>query len=238
MSFYLGAYWGPRRESAERCAYRLARCLDAIAPYSPLIARWYNAREGVTGDAPPPEDWMHVPSRAETLAERLRQGINRGDGAEEPIADLGFSTHLWNLKQGGEGGASVSTSCGSWSEYAPPNNFLLDLPRPLEAAPELCQPDAAKALIQAVVTSWDPSWATWTSNRLAELQDPDLSGGKILGWATYFSTLPHLAEELPTGAKLERFGGGGLVTIGKDPADVPEELLLAVRDVLGEGALS
>lgn len=47
MSFYLGAYWGPRRETAGRCAHRLARCLACVRASDVRSSRCvFHARHG------------------------------------------------------------------------------------------------------------------------------------------------------------------------------------------------
>jgi hypothetical protein len=234
VSWYLGAYWGPRREAAEQCARRLRRCLDAIAPHGRLIGQWYHERDAVRTPSPRPENWTPVPLGEPELAELLARGINRGAGTEKPMLELGFQTGFWNLKDDEEGGAGISAHCGSWSEHAPPNNFLLDLPAP-EFAPELYQPHTARALMETVVECWQPDWATWTSRALRRAQRRgDAPPAKPLGWATYFSAPSELPSDLPPGSTSERLGTGWLITIGGDPGEVPVELLLAVRDALGE----
>lgn len=61
---------------------------------------------------------------------------------------------------------------------------------------------------------------------------------KPLGWATYFSPPPELRHELPTGADVQQLGRDSLITIGENPAEVPEHLLLAVCDALDERNLA
>ena len=106
-----------------------------------------------------------------------------------------------------------------------------------------------------MVECGQPDWATWTSHHLVEVQDEHVTGKssnwqalkpgdviptgveKPLGWATYFSTLPTHPGGLPSGVESHQLGAGWLLTIGENPADVPADLLLAVRDVLGEQVL-
>lgn len=237
MSFYLGAYWGPRREDDAECARRLGRCLEAIATYSPLFADWYDVRDGVTAAAPPPADWVIVPRSDDSLAKRLRRGVNRRDTTGEPVHELGFSLRLWNLKEREAGGGNLSVHCGGCSEHLL-NSFLLDLP-PRQIEPGVYQPPTARGLMEAVIDCWQPDWATWTSRALRRLQRrDDTAPAKPLGWATYFSARPGSAHDLPPGAALHALGRGWLLTIGDDPADVPADLVLAVRDSLGEQALA
>jgi hypothetical protein len=237
VSWYLGAYWGPRREAADECARRLRRCLEAISPHSRLIGQWYHEREGVRTPSPRPENWTLVSPHEAELAELVARGINRGGGDEDPMPELGFQIGFWNLQDDEEGGAGISVHCGSWSEHAPPNNFLLDLPSP-QIAPELYEAHTARALIETVVECWQPDWATWTSRALRRAQRRDgTPAAKPLGWATYFSASSGLPAEVPTGARFERLGPGWLLTIGDDPAEVPAELLLAVREALGENVV-
>ena len=47
IDLYLGAYWGPRQESARACASRLARCPAGFGATSPLLAAWYQERRDI-----------------------------------------------------------------------------------------------------------------------------------------------------------------------------------------------
>jgi len=193
----------------------------------------------VRRSSPQPENWMLVRPEETTLAQRLCDGANRSEDTRQPIAELGFMASFWNRKPDDEGGADVAATCGGWSRYTD-NSFMLNLPYP-EAAPQPFTATTARVLVGIVIQCWQPEWATWTSHDLADLQeDPEgpLGMVKTLGWATYFLAAPTPSSNtLPAGVKLERFESGALLTIGDDPAQVPEDLMLATRDALGEQVL-
>jgi len=230
MSFYLGAYWGPRRENAEACAKRLIRCLARVESVSELLGSWYHERADARAPSPRRENWEPAPRDELGLSALIERGATQDDWGN-PMPSLGFTTGFWNLRNNG-GSAGLSTICGGWTQRTP-NNFLLDLPEP-QYASQLYDPRTAEALIRVVIETWEPDWATWTSDALAQRQDPDLSGTRLLGWVTYFSKAPKPSTKLPPGVRLHELDSGLLITIGDDPAQVPEELVLATRDALGE----
>lgn len=94
MRLYVGAYWGPRRESADQCAHRLGECLGALGQYSPKIAEWYRERKGVKSPSPRPENWTLFQPRKDMLVELVRAGADRD---EAPDYESGFLTGFWNL---------------------------------------------------------------------------------------------------------------------------------------------
>lgn len=223
--FYLGAYWGPRREDPEQCADRLSRCLVGLASDSELLDAWFpkaNRRSKATG-AP-----VSVDSSA--LAALFRSGQNRRDADGSPIAELGLSVALWNgdFKRA----VGLSVKCGAWSPVVP-NSFVLSLPAADDGGSELYQPETARTMMRAVIASWEPEWATWTSHALREVQQPE-PGAPVLGWATYLSSGRAVAEVgLPQGVEVEPIGAGVLLTVGRSPAEVPTSLLLATRELVG-----
>lgn len=88
--FYLGAYWGSRREPLAECAVGLARFLSRLSEIDEALARWYR-RGARKADAKTP-----VRADAESLAKLLAEGINRRDFGGEAIEHLGFAIGLWN----------------------------------------------------------------------------------------------------------------------------------------------
>ncbi|MFY0570958.1 Imm52 family immunity protein [Archangium lansingense] len=50
--YYVGAYWGPRKETALECARRAEFFLHRLARCDPSFAQWYR------GDVEPPEDFQ------------------------------------------------------------------------------------------------------------------------------------------------------------------------------------
>jgi len=222
--FYLGAYWGPRKEAVASCADRLAACLSGLARASELVGTWYlkaNRKSEMT-KAP-------VSIEPEALATLLQAGQNRRDVDREPILELGFSVAMWNGDY--KRAVGMSVKCGAWSTVVP-NSFVLSLPSIDDGAAELYAPDVAQELIRSVVTAWEPEWATFTSHSLREAQQL-APGAPVLGWATYLASRDGVSEpQVPSGVSSEPLGAGVLVRVGQDPMQLSEPVLLAARGAL------
>lgn len=221
--FYLGAYWGPRRERVDQCARRLARCLAGLGRHSEILAAWCLKADRTSAMESP------VSMDEGELARLLRSGENRRDVNAAPIPELGFSAGLWNGDF--ERSVGLSTKCGAWSS-AVPNSFVLNLPPAEQGAIGLHEPETAKAILGVVIEAWEPEWATWTSHYLREVQDA-VVGTPVLGWATYLSFRMGIPDEgIPSDVEIEPLGPGVLVTIGESPRHVSESALLTTRSFL------
>lgn len=207
--FYLGAYWGPRRESAEACAEHLADCIARLGACSELFERWYEKT-----DRKAAAKRSSVPLDPGALRELILLGANRCDADGSPIEELGFSVGLWNGDR--EAPIGLSVNCGGWtSTPGVLNAFVLDLP-PLLPGPaaQLYGLDAARAIMRATVEAWEPDWATLTSYELAAALDPAPREPSV-GWITFFSDRRALPEDLPV-ALGERMPGRGTLLIATD----------------------
>lgn len=222
-AFYLGAYWGQRHESPEACGDRLAQCLTSLASHTDVVATWYLKanRKAEATQAPVSVD-------ADALTALLRLGQNRRDTDGTPIIELGFSAALWNGDL--EHAAGLMVQCGAWSPVVS-NRFVLDLPSDSDGVTELFLPETARDMLRAVINSWEPEWATWTSDALREVQKA-APGAPVFGWMTYLSSREVSDADVPAGVEVEPFGAGVLVTLGERPGDISESLLVASRDSL------
>jgi hypothetical protein len=228
-AFYIGAYWGSRPEPVGSCADRAAAFLASLSTIDPLLASWFE--KGTKGK---PASASVQPS-AEVLQRLLLAGrALRDDAARSVMSDLGFLVGLWN---GEDVQVGITVRCGA----APPteavgNSVAIQLPEAEGAGMALYRRDAALGLMRAVVSSWEPSSATFTSHRLRNAQGAK-PGGLVVGWATYLAAPYRLRiDRLPAGASAEPAGTGGtLITLGDSPTSVSEQLVMAVHDSLGDG---
>lgn len=222
-SAYVGAYWGSRRESVESCAGRLSRCMAGLAEADPALARWYRTARSRTAARTP------VPADAAGLADLLARGRNRRDDTGEAIEELGFSVGMWNRSRPEVGlRASVGKTSGV-------NAVVLRLPAPAEG-PQLYRGRTARAVMGAVAETWQPRWATWTTDPWREAQAADLPRGPVVGWLTYLGGVD--ASDIPVEVAAERLADGVLVASAPDHADVIVPQVLGVRQHLVDaGAL-
>jgi hypothetical protein len=223
---YMGAYWGPRPAPVDACAERLAKFMESLSDIDPLLASWFE-----TGYSLRSARAKKVEPQAGALRELLLASRARRDGAARSVMnDLGFRIGLWN---GNDTQVGLSATCGA----SPPttafgNRVVVNLPEAEGPALSLYQPRTGLAILKAIIAAWEPSWATWTSDRLRNAQQPK-PGQVVVGWATYVpSPSPFPGGNLPLGVAGETLGTGVLITIGDDPVSVPESSVLAVRDFL------
>ncbi|WP_408640304.1 Imm52 family immunity protein [Saccharomonospora cyanea] len=136
--FYVGAYWGPRVESANECARRLALCLSQLGVVHPALATWFRKGRSKSAASGNP-----VATSVDVLEAMLVGGRDRTDVDGRVISELGFSVSLWNKNPVP---VSFSTTCGaSPATSSVKNYFTLELPEPVGAAAELYDPGVARS---------------------------------------------------------------------------------------------
>jgi hypothetical protein len=88
MSYTVGAYWGPRKESRQDCASRISVFLHALTAQDAALSRWYR----LLGSRKEP--LRELPHDVDALLPLL--GVNRRDIGREIIVELGFDFTGWN----------------------------------------------------------------------------------------------------------------------------------------------
>lgn len=194
---YLGAYWGPRAEGRGDCTLRCIRFLNSIAAIDPVFQRWFkkgrNKREALAH--PVSTDLVSMEHELSAL------GNDREVG--------GFSVRLWN---GGSDDEAVAFSafCGE-SSIRLTNNCLLGFPRAGRAAGRFRQSQTHAALLSAVVTVWDPDWATISSHYVREQFVCSDGWNPAIGWLMYFSGRNDLSSVPPDAAHVHWTSDGGMI---------------------------
>lgn len=240
----VGAYWGPRAESVDEAADRLARLVTALAAIDPALSGW---RDGGRSKREALAQPTVTPDHAD-LVQRLLAGRNRQPDDNGVIESFGYAVHWWN---GGPDGdrpaAKLSLRVAGTSDIGS-NYVTLNFPD-RNSGPSLYMLETASEILRTLVTNFNPDWAVWTNSDLRNLQkepdSPTKDGrgyvlGKLLGhpagWAIYLGDTDPVkvdAALLPETAKLERSGAGTFVTVGNDPAAPPVRDVLRVRQAMG-----
>jgi Immunity protein 52 len=222
---YAGAYWAIRREDIEFCTDRMLKFLGALGRVHPLLGTWFKpaGRNVSAADRP-------VEQTPDAIRALLLAGRNRGDTDGAVIEQLGFSASLWN---GQETAAGLHVGCGMYSR-AVINAVVLDLPPADGLGLEIYSPRAASAVMRALAECWEPEWATLTSHELRRVQAaPPRS--PVVGWMTFLAAPRYVdVARLPQQASAENLAAGTLITIGSECTAVTGELVLAVRQALGD----
>lgn len=233
-SYYVGAYWGPRKESPRECAERTSTFLNLLAACDPFLSHWYkparSRKDALKHPLMPPD----VP----TLAEMFQRGVNREKGG--PVfEDLGFSFWFGN---GGSGADSVDLriKCGDYCG-ATPNSCILKLPRQGPNAERLLTAPMMAAVLRMMEVAWAPDWAVATSANFRDVLSEDGPTGTFVGWVTYLSRHRGTVPPLPAPVRIEPVENGSLVilTPARLTASDPEHVALArrVRELLARAGL-
>jgi hypothetical protein len=218
--FYVGAYWGPRAESAGECADRLASCLSQLGAVHATLATWFRKGKSKSAASGNP-----VATNSDALEALLVGGRSRTDFGGQVINELGFRTALWNRNPVP---VSFSTTCGaSPATSSVSNYFTLELPEASEASAELYDPEISRAIFYAIVEAWNPQWATFASYSMRAAQG-GIQGHPVGGWMTYISGEPRSSAAEISELSVQEFSNGTLVVAGADPLHVSDSQVAAI----------
>jgi hypothetical protein len=221
--YYVGAYWGPRKETALECARRAELFFHMLARCDPSFTQWYRAGRGFPRELP---GWpVHL--EVEAWEKLLLQGRLRNDVDKGVIEDLGFSQMVWNTKKEA---TYVSLRCGAYSPCGH-NSCLLEslslkgLQERLLRAPLLAE------VLTSMATAWDPDFAMASSSQMVELMEKD--GFEVrVGWLTYLSRRLGKLPPLPAPVRIEPVGTlGWLLVLSPERMTVsnPEHVAFTAR---------
>ena len=207
-TYYVGAYWASRKESAESCASRVERFLGALSRCDPSFAQWF--RQGRTRQAalkhPFPTDVESV------TAFFLRQSQKAGR-----LATQGWSADVWNGQSADEDSSALSLCCGATSPRLP-NFCLLEPPLEGPTAERLLRPPLLTQILRALVLAWNPEWGVATSHAFRDRLTDSAEAGTFVGPLTYFSRRRGVLPPLPPAVQLEPVEDlGTLVLLTPEP---------------------
>lgn len=144
-SYYLGAYWGNREESAAECGRRTAVLLRSLSGCDAVFACWFER-----GVSPPDALNRPVVPDPDALRTLFERGANRQDEKRSAMQELGFRISLWNGRRGDES-AGLSLLCGCYGSTARvwiPNSCVLDLPSQGPASDRVLRVGVLEAVLQ------------------------------------------------------------------------------------------
>ncbi|WP_434384707.1 Imm52 family immunity protein [Melittangium boletus] len=231
---YLGAYWGPRKETALECARRAEFFFHLLAECDPTFVQWYRGGRGFPRELP----GFPVSSAPEEWEKLFLRGVNRTDATKRVIEDLGFRENVWNAKKLR---TRVELHCGEYSLFGNGNTCLI---YPPEEGPErermLCAPLMA-GVLKSVALAWDPDFAMVSSTPMVDLIQKRPSEVRV-GWLTYLSRRQGRLPPLPTPVRIEPVGDlGWLLVLSEEAmtASDPEHVAFTarVRELLDRSGL-
>ncbi|ATB43862.1 hypothetical protein CYFUS_009343 [Cystobacter fuscus] len=232
--YYVGAYWGVRKETALECARRAELFFHMLARCDPSFVQWYRAGRGFPRELP----GHPVRTEVEALEKWLLQGRNRTDVGKHVIEDLGFSQMMWNAKKEA---TDLSIHCGGYSPWGGPNSCLLKVTRESPIRERLLSASVLTGVLTAMATAWDPDFAMAGSSEMVDLLEK--RGFEVrVGWLTYLSRRRGRLPPLPAPARIEPVGTlGWLLVLSPEPmtAGNPEHVAFTsrVRELLDRAGL-
>lgn len=226
-TYYAGAYWPARKESAEECARRALVFFNTMARSDDFFAHWFI----------PPRSRKHAPRPLElsvpALQELFAQGRTRNDEGGI-IDDLGYGLSCDNgmrpgKHQGDHCALTIQGGC-----YAEPisNVCVLSLPSTGPHREHVLTGPVLSSVLRAMAIAWEPDWAIATSHAHLEMSTKRPSAGAFVGWVMYFSNRRGSVPALPEPARVEPVEGRGtLVTLTQERFTVsnPDHVELASR---------
>ena len=197
-TFYIGAYWGSRRENVSEVADKTVKTLLDLKQLDEQFLNWY--RTGM--------------SRKKAMEKRFTtdqaevQELYSKSVKKEELKD-GFTTHIFKL--GLWSGHSNDTSCGisfnvgGQFEGGLSNCCVIEMPVEGEARERLLRLEKIKLLIDVLVKNWRPERVVLVSQELKKT----LHTVNEIGWVTYVA---NLNDRLKTSEKVvsEKFSDGYL----------------------------
>ena len=186
--YYVGVYWGTRRENATSCAARLRRSVDGLAQIDAALGNWRKKAATKKAAENSTIDWNR-------LDEVLLTGRNRRDHSGDVIEELGFAFAAWTKDAAGAT-CSISCLCGASPTRNFSNNFILNLPSEGEALQRICSTTVVLAILELLADCWEPDWGTVASNGYLAAVGPH-PGEPLVGWMTYLSAQDTRLASLP-----------------------------------------
>jgi immunity protein 52 of polymorphic toxin system len=226
-TYYVGAYWLGRKESAESCARRAEEFFRILSRYDPTFTQWfekaYSREEALK---------LRFEPDAETW---LKMFAKEREGAVD-----WFSSWVWNGEDDGNI-SSASFSCGSASHRVP-NTCVFRPPSKGPVAERVLHAPVLVQVLRAMVLAWEPEVGIATSNEHRDQVLKKAKVGTFPGWVMYFSHRRGPVPPLPAPVHVEPVEDKGTLIVltperftASNPAHV--ELANQVAEVLDRAGL-
>ncbi|HSP81249.1 MAG TPA: Imm52 family immunity protein, partial [Myxococcaceae bacterium] len=189
-NYYVGAYWGARKETALECARRAEQFFHMLARCDQSFVQWYRAGRGASRELP---GYPVHPEVKELEEMFLRSRVHVGPGKVEVIEDLGFGRHMWNGKKES---SLLNLHCGEYSPWGSGNVCLLSPPRSGAVKERLLRVPVLAEILTSMATAWEPDFAMATSDEMVDVVEKRKREVRV-GWLTYLSNRLGKVPPLP-----------------------------------------
>jgi hypothetical protein len=225
-AFYMGFYWGPRKESAEEVAVRAELFFKKLKAINPAVAKWTRASSRTL---------RPLVINRENLFNLFAAGVNRTDIGKEIIPDLGFSASLISTIDNGP--ALLRVHAGCYSKWVS-NVCVFQFPPSKRTDKDLITLPTLIRLCSLTVQCWEPDEGRVTSHLLHEAIDQQNKKPEF-GWLTYLSKKHGPIPPLPKPARIEPIDDKGhlIIAVDKMFSSARPKHIEAVRNVIEACAL-
>ncbi|PTL84137.1 immunity 52 family protein [Vitiosangium sp. GDMCC 1.1324] len=227
-TFYAGAYWPGRKESAEECARRAETFFRLLSHCDPIYARWFEQ----AGSLKKALQLQFEPTYETFL--RFFKSKKYSEGA------FGVSFSAWTGHEENGRGGMVMLSCGS-AVVPPPNSCRLYLPKVEPEAGRVLTVSVLAEVMRALVLAWEPYDGGIISRGYQELRNQPV-GVPHVGWLMYFARHRGEVPPLPAPVRVEPIEDKGtliVLTPERFTVSNPQHVSLAdqVRALLDQAGL-
>jgi hypothetical protein len=228
-TYYAGAYWGCRPESAQVCARRAETFFRLLSVCHADYARWFEKHNSVK---------RALQLQFEPTADTFERFFGK---KKYQLGQDGFIFGTWTGHVEENLGGMVSFTCGSRAEVTP-NGVLLYFPSEGPGTERLLTLPVLTGVMRAMALAWEPDWAVATSDDLRGSLSRKGFAGTFVGWLTYISRQWGEVPALPEPVRVEPVEDKGklvVLTPERLSASNPEHLALGhrVQRVLDERGL-
>lgn len=218
IAYVLHAFWGPRRESSEACARRLAQMLSSLGEIHPAFGGW-----NIVSSPSGPETCVtrrFMPTSIDELSAAFQYGrfVTDTPGLEMP--ELGYSLTVSNDRTK-DFAVSFRVHSGAYSNRPPePNSVFSSLGVRRPGNQDVLNVRVLTKMLAAVAMPWEARWAVldlWDNPYRARSAD----GFPLHPWAGWITYLcPQYARLIsrPRSINSELTADGGLLLIATTEA--------------------
>ena len=218
-SYYAGAYWGRRQESADECARRAETFFRRLSESHPSYARWYEKNNSVKKALQLQFDPTHEAFVRFFGKKKYQCGTD------------GFNFSAWTGHVEQDQGGALMFFCGAHAE-ASSNFVLLYFPVEEPGHERMLTEPVLAGVMRALALAWEPDWGVIVSEDFRDALSQTGSAGTFMGWMTYFSRHWGEVPSLPEPVRVEALEDKGTLVIlspERLSATHPEHLELGRR---------
>lgn len=186
-TYYLGAYWGRRAESAPSCTRRNDDLLTCLASQDPVLQSW----RAIMSEGKEQVIWPGYSIRK--IGDLLAASACGSDLTPSNEHAGGYSLSLWNGEDE-QDAVALNIGCDNDSPYVGNSCVFSQLPALGPSSARLLSVASLVSIVTCMVRAWEPEWAVVSSHDMRDQVLLPAGMSASVGWITY---LPVAREAVP-----------------------------------------